>query len=165
MYKKNEEENDKMKKKVYQDKVLYTIAWSPVYKFDKYSITKIIPELAGIVAIMEKHSGETYHYILFYSCWRDGMRLGLKNLLDPIFTRHPDLAKAMEGRELLYKYTVVDTNPFDLQDVLWWLIQNYQPELNDINNYIHSQRYKEIYVREMELSKETVVERLPKFGF
>jgi len=59
----------------------------------------------------------------------------------------------------------VDTNPFDLQDILWWLIQNYEPELNDIANYEDSKRYKSIYVREMELGKETVVEKLPKFGF
>ena len=155
---------NRMKKKIYQDEVLYTLAWSPVYQFDKYSITKIIPELAGIVAVMEKHSEETYHYMLFYSCWRDGMRLGLKNLFDPIFTRHPDLAKAMEGRQLWYKYTVVDSNPFDLQDILWWLIQSYEQELNDIKNYEHSKRYRNIYVREMVLDKETVVERLPKYG-
>ena len=153
-----------MKKRIVKDGVLYTIAWSPLYKFDKYSITKIIPELPGIVSLVERIQGDMFKYVLFFSCWRDGLRIGLKNLMDPIFTRHPMLSSNLQGRDLYYRYTAVDESPYDLQDILWWLIQTYDPELNNTDGYNDSQRYMNIDVREVGLSEDDVVERLSKVG-
>lgn len=153
-----------MKKKEVNDGVLYTIAWSPLHKYDKYSITKIIPELPGIVLLMENVPRNQPRKLLYFSCWRDGLRIGLKNLMDPIFTRHPALSSRLQGRDLYYMYTVVDTTPRDMQDILWWLIQTYKPELNDNENYTDSQRFTNISVREEDLPPDAVVERLSSIG-
>lgn len=138
-----------MKKHVYGDEVYYEITWSPLYRYDKYTAGRILPEMAGILSFQEKDLPDE-NILLFYGCWRSGCRIGLKNLLDSMISPHPDLRDQIDTEELYFRYTVIDTTYRDLQDILFWLTRTYQPPLNDHRNFKDSQRYRGISVQERE---------------
>ena len=150
-----------MKKRVNDCNVYYTIMWSPVFPYDKYHATRILPELAGVICLMEKNSVGVPKCLLFYSCWRDGLRMGIKNLFDPIFSKIPDIREMLIGRNLLYKYTVIDTTPVDMKDIMYWLILSYRPEFNNYKGFKESGRYEKIYVRQMEMGNDDLIEKFP----
>jgi len=149
-----------MNKKVIGQDVFYTLAWSPLYEYDKYSAMKILPELSGILNLYYKVDNQVRN-ILYFACWRDGCRVGLKKLLDQDFSVHRELTSQIDKDDLYYRYTIVDTNPADMQDILFWLVQTYESELNVANSLKDSQRYRDIAVKETNLSSNDVVERLP----
>ena len=60
-----------MLKKIVSNDVYYSISWSRVIEYEKYSATRIIPELSGIVRLMHKRNNR-YVDVLLYACWRDG---------------------------------------------------------------------------------------------
>lgn len=153
-----------MKKSEYRDDVFYTIVWSRLIPYDRHSAARVLPEMPGILCFMEKPKRGDPRYLVFYSCWRDGLRMGLKNLFDPDLGRHKKLAAMIARHELLYKYTMIDSSARDMQDVMYWLIRNYTPEYNSLDEFSDSKRYKEIYVKEMELEGDQVIERIPNFG-
>jgi len=136
-----------MKKHVYGDEAYYKITWSPLYRYEKYSAGRILPEMAGILCLQERDCpGEGI--IFFYGCWRSGCRIGLKNLLDDMISPHPFLRDSIDTEKLYFRYTVIDTCYQDLQDVLYWLTRTYQPPMNDHENFRDSQRYSGISVAE-----------------
>lgn len=149
-----------MKKTEMREDVLYTIAWSRPHKWDKYEAHTIVPEMPGIVALCYMIQDEP-QYLMFYSCWRDGCRLGLKRLVREDFTRFPELLKQLDLTRLHYRFTVIDTKPKDIQDILFWLLKNYQPQFNNHQTYEDSKRYRNISVTEMTMNAEDTVERLP----
>ncbi|TAL35267.1 MAG: hypothetical protein EPN93_10735 [Spirochaetes bacterium] len=153
-----------MKKSERGREVYYTIAWSKLYRYDKYDAMKVLPELAGILSLYEERPGNDPLFLLVYGCWRDGLRMGLKYLMDPHLPKRDALRRRLEGRPLLYKYTVVDSSPADMQDVMYWLIKNYAPELNTVDLFPDSKRYENISVRETDLRDDEVVERIPRYG-
>ena len=153
-----------MKKSVRNNDVFYTIVWSRDFSYDKYTAMRILPELAGIISIMEKDPRGDPLCLLVYGCWHDGLRMGFKNLMDPLFTKNELIQQRLEGRKLFYKYTVVDSNPIDMQDILYWLIMNNKPEFNTVDMFNDSKRYENIYVKEMTLEDDQVMERLPRIG-
>ncbi|HPB80757.1 MAG TPA: hypothetical protein PK200_01835 [Spirochaetota bacterium] len=154
-----------MKKRVLDENVYYTIAWSRLFTFgDKFSASRILPELPGILGIFEKRRNGDPKCLLFYGCWRDGLRLGLKNFFDPIFSKNKILAATMLETDLLYKYTVVDTSPLDMKDILYWLICEYSPEYNSVTTFLDSKRHANISVREIEMRKDQIVDNIPDFG-
>jgi hypothetical protein len=150
-----------MNKKIIDQDVFYTLAWSPIYEYDKYNAMRILPELSGILNLCYQRGSE-FKNILYFACWRDGCRVGLKKLLDSSITAHRELTDQIDVEKLYYRYTVVDTNPKDMQDILFWLIQTHNSELNALNSLKDSQRYRNIAVKEMDLSSNDVVERLPR---
>ncbi len=153
-----------MKKSLSNDNVFYTIAWSKLYHYDKHEAGRVLPELAGIICLVEELPRGDPAFLIFYGCWREGLRMGLKNFMDPDFTKYPELLKDLLGKKVRYKYTVVDSNPTDMQDILFWLIQNYTPLLNNPVDFKDSGRYENIFVKETQLRDDEVVERLPRTG-
>jgi len=149
-----------MKKNIIGTDVFYTLAWSQIYKYDKYNAIRILPELAGILLFMTKEQNR-YEHLIFYSCWRDGCRSGLKKFLDPMLTLYPSILDLIKNDKLYYRYTVVDTNLPDMQDIMYWLIQEYNPLYNDETNFSDSKRFKNILVRETNLNPDHVIEKIP----
>ena len=136
-----------MKKDIVKDEVFYSITWSEERKYEKYDAMRFLPELAGIISIEEKHNTGN-RPLLFYACWRDGLRVGLRKLMDPLYTEHPGLLEKLDiYSKLYYCYTVVDSSPVDMKDILFWLIRTYNPELNS-PEYRDSGRYKNISVEQ-----------------
>ncbi|RPI95547.1 MAG: hypothetical protein EHM32_05550 [Spirochaetales bacterium] len=153
-----------MKKSIVNEDVFYTIAWSRLIAYEKHSASRILPEMPGILCLLEAVPRGAMRYLIFYGCWRDGLRMALKNFLDPDFTKFPDINAQLRGRTMQYKYTVVDSSMLDMQDVMFWLIRTYEPEFNALGGFEDSKRYKNISIREMELGTDQVIERLPKTG-
>ncbi len=135
-----------MEKKTVKEKVYYYITWSKPTPCNRHTIMGI-PGMAGIACLFQEKGG-VINYLLFYACWRSGVRNGLRDLLDPNFSQFPELMKLSDEKDLIFKYTVVDTNPLDMQDIMFWLIKEYNPELNNIEEFTDSQRYKDIYLKE-----------------
>jgi hypothetical protein len=146
-----------MKKKIIRDSVYYDIAWSPLYTYDKYDAMKRLPELAGILAFFEKGPAGV-ESLLFYTCWRDGLRVGMRRLIDPAYTPQKEITEKLNSYNLSYRYTVVDSSPGDMSDILAWLIGGYKPLLNS-PDYNGSGRYDKFFVRETELKPDQVVEK------
>jgi len=136
-----------MLKKTAGNDVYYSISWSRVIEYEKYSAARIIPELSGIVRLMHKKNNK-YIDVLFYACWRDGCRVGLKKLMDDLIDTHNDIREKLMESDIYYCYTVIDKSPKDMQDIMYWLIKEYKPALNDIKNFNDSKRYKNIHLKE-----------------
>ena len=86
--------------------------------------------------------------MLFYACWKSGVRNGIRDLLDPGFSQFPELIELSEKKDLKYKYAIVDTHYLDMQDIMYWLIKEYNPILNNLKDFTDSKRYKDIYLME-----------------
>ena len=85
---------------------------------------------------------------LFYACWRDGLRVGLAKLMDELVLKHNDLREKLLEHDMYFKYTVIDTSPLDIQDIMFWLIKENKPSLNDVKGFTDSRRYMNIFVKE-----------------
>lgn len=138
----------------------YDIAWSRTFKYDRYEAATVLPELSGILCLACKIQSQ-FDILIFYACWRDGCRVALKKLMDPLITPYPEILDNLNTDELYYKYTIVDTSSRDMQDLMFWLIKSYEPPLN-IKTFKDSERYKNIYVKESNLKREQVIERFPE---
>ncbi len=137
-----------MEKKIFRENdVYYKIEWSRIFKYDRISATRILPELSGILCIMHRIKRE-FVPILFFACWREGCRVGIKKLLDDLMCKHPHLRDEIIKEDVYYRYTIVDTKAKDMHDIMFWLMKEYKPELNDHENYEDSQRYKNIHINE-----------------
>jgi hypothetical protein len=151
-----------MKKRVIQNNAYYSVMWSRVYSYDRHSASRILPELAGIICLMENMPLGEPQYLIFYGCWRVGLRYGLGNLFDPQFSKLPQIRDSIKDRRLAYKYTIVDSNFNDMRDIMYLLIRNYIPEFNDLKGFSDSGRYDNIYIREMTMKKGETIERFPR---
>lgn len=152
-----------MKKTVRNNDVYYTIAWSPVFPFDKYSVTRIVPETSGVVYFTRRHDDAGRKPVFIYGCWRDGMRMGIKYLFDPHFSKLPKIAFALMDGELFIKFAVVDTSPLDMKDVLAALIGKYAPDYNS-GGFPPTGRYETISLKEMDRRAGEVVDHIPIVG-
>lgn len=149
-----------MKKKTSGENIYYTIGWSPLYEYDRYQAKRILPELSGILRLSRIIKGEDTP-LLYLACWRDGLRVALQRFLDPSRSSYPALLHRLGNEPILYSYTVIDTSPADMRDILFWLLREYRPELNNHDSYEDSKRYRNILVREVQLDSEQAVEQLP----
>ncbi|MCP4134032.1 MAG: hypothetical protein GY754_23880 [bacterium] len=151
-----------MKKTERGNNVYYDLAWSPLYEYDKYTALKIVPELGGLISLHQK-IGNKYETLIFFGCWRDGCRIGLRKIMDPDITQLPHLMRDIieNEMEIYYRYTVIDSSVKDLQDIMFWLIKSCKPRYNDAANFKDSRRYKDIFVKEIELGPNDVVEKFP----
>jgi hypothetical protein len=150
-----------MEKNVKGDSVYYQIAWSPIIRFDKYRALGI-PDLSGIICLIAEKSKTQFEYLLFYSCWRNSLRKGLRDITDPLSPKFPGIIGHVEKKTLLYKYTVIDKSPRDMNDIMYWLIKEYLPEYNNSEDFIDSGRYKDIYMKESSLKDGDIFERIRK---
>ncbi|HNW28582.1 MAG TPA: hypothetical protein PKN50_08905 [Spirochaetota bacterium] len=148
-----------MKKTVIGKEVYYTLAWSPIYPYDRFEAMRKMPELGGIISLLYQNQSRN-EYLIFYSCHRDGCRVGFKKFMDPYATRHPEIIKELDLTRLFYKFTVIDEgNMLDMQDILYWLIRTYNPRYNE-STFKDSQRFANIYINEVQRSEEDVVEKI-----
>lgn len=158
-----EEGRARMKKTVNYRDAVYTIAWSPVFSFDKYNVTRVVPETSGLVYFTRRRDDGGRNPLFIYGCWRDGMRMGIKYLFDPDFSKLPKIAYALMDGDLFMKFAVVDTTPLDMKDILAALIAKYAPEFN-AGGFSASGRYESILVKEMVRAPGDVVDRIPIVG-
>jgi len=149
-----------MLKKIINNDVYYTVSWSPYYEYDKYTAMRILPELAGILSLSYLENNYI-EYLLFYACWRDGCRVGLKKFMDTDYSKQQEILAAIDPEKVRYKYTIVDTTPYDMKDIMFWLIKEYRPLFNDPGSFTDSKRYRNIYLKEMQMDREDVIERFP----
>ncbi len=150
-----------MEKNVKGEKVFYQIAWSPIIRFDKYRALGI-PDLSGILCLLDERTPKQYEYLLFYSCWRNSIRKGLREITNPDTSRFPGIIELVKNKTLLYRYTVIDKSIEDMNDVLFWLIGEYQPVYNNSIDFSDSKRYKEIYMKELLMKDGDAVEHIRK---
>ena len=149
-----------MIKNIRNKDVYYQIAWSKIYKYDKYEVIKILPELAGIICLGNKIQNN-FEYLLFYACWRDGCRVSMKKLVDHRITVNPEITSQVDTEELFYKYTIIDTNPKDIKDIMYWLIKTYEPSMNNSKSFTDSKRYENIYVKEKIMRDNEIIAKFP----
>jgi hypothetical protein len=149
-----------MQKQIKKENVYYNIIWSQPAICDRHTIMGI-PGMAGIVCIFQKKH-DVINYLLFYASWKSGVRGGARDLLDPDRSQFPQLIELSENKNLMFKYTIIDTSPKDMQDIMYWLINEYSPELNNSEDFTDSQRYKEIYLLEMHENDEEEGSAFPK---
>ena len=138
-----------MKKNTREKNVYYSINWSRLFEYDKYEARRVLPELPGIIWVQNKIE-KRIETALFYACWRDGLRVGFSKLMDDLVLKHNDLREQLIQYDMFYRYCVIDTNPQDLRDIMFWLIKEYKPILNDIKDFKDSKRYMNIFVKEIE---------------
>ncbi len=137
------------KKDVRGDDAYYSIEWSRIFEYDRFTARRVMPELPGIVWLQHPVKNQM-ESLLFFACWRDGLRVGLRKLLDETFinTGKDNLREKLYTHELHYRFTVIDTSPLDIQDLMYWMIKEYNPLYNDISTFTDSKRYLNIFVKE-----------------
>ncbi len=148
-----------MKKTVIGKDVYFTLAWSPLYPYDRFDAMRKMPELGGIISLLYRNQSRNEH-LIFYSCHRDGCRVGFKKFMDPYATRHPEIIRELDLTRLYYKFTIIDEgNMMDMQDIMYWLIRTYRPRFNE-TMFKDSQRFENIYINEVQRSEDDVVEKI-----
>ncbi len=148
-----------MKKTIIGKDVFYTLAWTPMYRYDRYEASRVMPELGGIISLTYRNQSKTDH-LIFYSCHREGCRVGFKRFMDPQTTRHPEIVKELDPARLYYRFAIIDEgNVSDVQDIMYWLIRTYRPRYND-PNFKDSRRFHNIYINEVSREKNDIVERI-----
>jgi hypothetical protein len=148
-----------MKKTIIGSDVYYTLAWTPVYRYDRFEAARIMPELGGIISLLYRNQSKI-DYLIFYSCHRDGCRVGFKKFMDPAFSRYPEIVKELDLSRLYYRFCIIDEgNVLDVQDILYWLIRTYRPRYNE-TNFKDSRRFDNIYLNEVSRGEHDVVERI-----
>lgn len=137
------------KKDVKGDDVYYSLEWSRLFEYDRFTARRVMPELPGIVWLQHL-SKKGMESLLLYACWRDGLRVGLRKLLDDSFinTGKENLREILLNYELHYRFTVIDTSSLDMQDIMYWMIKEYNPLYNDVKTFSDSRRYINIFVKE-----------------
>ena len=148
-----------MKRTIIGKDVYFTLAWTPIYRYDRFEAMRVMPELGGIVSLLYRNQSKIDH-LIFYSCHRDGCRVGFKKFMDPSFTRYPEIINELDLARLYYRYTIVDEGTvFDVQDIMYWLIRTYKPRYNE-THFKDSQRFDNIYINEVSRGKNDIVERI-----
>ena len=147
-----------MKKDIRDRDAYYSIEWSRLFEYDKYEARRVLPELPGIIWIQNRIN-KRIETTLFYACWRDGLRVGLAKLMDDLVLQHNDLREKLLENDLFFQYCIIDTNPLDIQDVMFWLIKEHKPSLNDSKGFNDSKRYMNIFVKEIEDKSGTIYKK------
>ena len=136
-----------MKKKSADESVVYAIEWSKPFQYDRFSASRVLPDMPGILFFSEKR-GDDHYSLLLFATWREGLRGGMRNLMDETISAMPKTAVTLKEKKLYYRYAIVDSSPYDLKDILFWLIRTYEPEFNSVRDFVHSNRYEKIAVNE-----------------
>lgn len=151
-----------MHKEIRGNTAYFTLYWSKQHKYDRYNVMRVLPELPGIINLQTINEKNKIEDLIYFICWRDGLRLGLAKLLDPMRTKVRGFPQAVNTSNLLYRYCEVNTNMMDMKDILHFLIRAYKPAFN-ARGFPDSGRYKNIFVQEDYLGDEDVVEKVPRF--
>ena len=80
--------------------------------------------------------------------------------MDPYSTKYPEIIKELDLTRLFFKFTIVDDGTVkDVQDIMYWLIRTHEPRYNEAT-FKDSQRFQNIFINEVERSKDDVVEKI-----
>ena len=134
-------------KNVRGNDVYYYVEWSRLFEYDRHSVTRLIPELPGLVWMQHRINRQMVD-MLFFACWRDGLRVGIKKLMDEFSTTRVSLRERLSESEVYFRYAIIDTHPNDIKDIMYWMIREYRPELNDADTFTDSKHYMNIFVKE-----------------
>ena len=149
-----------MEKSTIGKDVYYDLVWSPIYQFEKYR-ARGIPEMPGVLCLLQQVSDLDFRYLLFFSCWRNGLRIALRNLTEVSLTKVPMILPYVESEDLYFKYTIIENSIQDMNDIMYWLIKEYKPEYNNWD-FIDSNRYVNIYIKESKMDDIQIVEKYRK---
>jgi hypothetical protein len=139
-----------VKKSIVGESVFFVIEWSEYFLYDRISAGRILPDMPGILQFAEPKA-DKMHDLLLFASWREGLRSGMKNLMDPVFTKHQNIRDDLAERKLFYRYAVIDTSPQDMQDIFYYLLKSYEPDFNNVDTYEDSKRFREISVKEVDI--------------
>jgi len=148
-----------MKKNIINNDVYYALAWSEVQKYDRFTSSRTLPVLPGIIGLFQDKTSR-YVPLVYFECWREGLRDGLKNFMLPT-PRYKTIRELIDPEELFFNYTVAEGPQKDLKDVLFWLIKTYKPLYNNSESFSDSGRYKNIHVKEIMRSPSDIIEKIP----
>ena len=151
-----------MRKKVDGKNVFYTIAWTPLVPYDRFNASRFLPELPGIAEIIGIQGSEE-KTLMFLECWREGLRSGLKGLLEADSPAFRDIRRKLNEYDLVFRFTEVTSSPHDMKDIMYWLIQETLPPFNNADGFSDTGRYRSINVKEINRSGEDVIERIPPY--
>jgi hypothetical protein len=136
-----------MKKDVVGAEVYYRLEWSPFFRYDKHQASRIMPNLPGIIGLYTRNQS-VFAPVLFFECWRDGVRDGMKNFLDPLYFRFRDIRGMIDMEDIWISFTIVESSPQDLKDILFFLIKAHTPRFNNAESFGDSRRYRSINIKE-----------------
>ena len=146
-----------MKKEVIGNGVFFVIEWSEYYKYERISSGRILPDMPGIIHFADQ-SRPVQENLMIFAAWREGLRSGMKNIFDPLFTPFPSMVEDFSSRDLMFRYCVIDSSPEDMKDVMFWLLQSYNPKYNDTKRFDDTKRYRDISIREVAIGDEKKVQ-------
>ena len=130
--------------------IYYFVKWSPLSKADRYEIIKKVPALAGIYEIYWMDESKRLRLFIVGKTDYGGLRSELRRITDPELCRGDDKAKkTLEEKEIWYRYAPTNSSNI-MADVNWYFMQNYFPENKSVK---HSERYKNIFLKESEPDK------------
>lgn len=138
-----------MEKKIKNNIATYTISWTHYFPYHRIRASRILPELPGILFFAEQ-KGPLIKPLFCFATWRDGMRMAMRDLFDPLFSKQAIMMKYAENKDLRYRYAIVDSNPKDLQDVFYKVLTSYTPPLNVLGKMKATERYDGIILKELE---------------
>ncbi|MDA3898919.1 MAG: hypothetical protein PF637_00215 [Spirochaetes bacterium] len=136
-----------MEKKIKGTDAYYAIGWSKSFDYNRITASRILPDLPGILFFTDNGKG-AMRPLLAYATWREGLRTAMRDLFDDMFSKCKAIMPYGERKNLIYRYAVIDSTKHDLHDVFYWVLRNYNPELNIVKGFKPTSRYKNIYVIE-----------------
>ncbi|MBN2436754.1 MAG: hypothetical protein JXK07_15950 [Spirochaetes bacterium] len=149
-----------MEKKIKGADAYYAIGWSKPFEYNRITASRILPDLPGILFFSDNSKG-AMKPLLAFATWREGLRTGMRDLFDDMFSKCKPIMPYAEKKGLIYRYTVIDSTKLDLRDVFYWVLRSYNPVLNTIKGVTPTSRYGNIYVIERENAGNADNVRLP----
>lgn len=123
----------------------FTLAWSPILKADRHQIIGSVPAVAGLFELYYQDKSGGLNLFHLGNAWYGGLRSWIRGATDPDVESHPGRRKILGTFPIYYRYSMSNSHP-DIQDVLFFLGDTYNPE----NNPHHpSGRYENIFVNEV----------------
>jgi len=124
-----------------EDKMHYTIYWSPWGVMDRWVINRLIPSEAGIFQLWIL---KTKNLLLLKTetAYFGGVRNGLREIVDNLAIAGERLRKLINGRECWFRFSISPVREY-LEDLNSWFSQGF-----------HEDNEREIYVREIEEFKK-----------
>jgi hypothetical protein len=134
-----------VEKQVEENRVYYTLFWSPLQEVDKYRIITTVPQRAGISELYYMDSYHRIHRMFMTRVWYGGLRSQLRRDTDPTLVTDPRLRRILEHSTCYYRYTLSE-NYADMTDMLYFFASTYLPEGRIP---AHSGRYEHIFLEEV----------------
>jgi hypothetical protein len=139
----------KLLKRQKQQKIYYTIHWSPLVKADKYEIVKTVPSVTGFYELYYLDKKKILNLFFMSEAWYGGLRNAIRERTDPEIEKNEARRKILNDNEIYYRYCTSSSYP-DIKDVVYFFVQTYFPQDNRIEG---SGRYEEIFVKEVSYEK------------